>query len=1162
MALNIGELVAYINVDPSRAENKLANFQRKLERTGTGISDRFKSVGDRVSGVGSEVSGVGQDLTRLTAPAGAAALAVGGITAALGWGRLKSIDSAQAQLRGLGYEAEDVERISSQVSSALEGGMMDLGSGTRVAAGALAAGVAEGKELERYIGLVDAAAIGMNATTDETAMIFNRIEGSGKVMRTELDMVEQRMPGFSGAMAKHLGVTSEEFTKMVSDGKVSSDDFMDVMEGFAGGMASEYSKSWEGMVSNTKAYVGMIGQSLLGGVFEQSKDSIAGLIEWLKDPDVQERAAALGESIGSAFTSVVDLVKGAIDWFLQLDGTWQKLILAAGGIAVAIGPVLLIIGKIIGTVGTMISVAGTIFGWITKLSGVFGLVGKAITIVSTAARALWMVLAANPVGLIIAGIVALIAGLVLFFRKTEVGQRIWAKVWGAIKGAALAVWDWVKDTLWPGLLAAWDAISAGAVWLYENGIKPAWEGIQTAISAVADWITGTAWPALQTAWDAIAGAVMWLWQSVIQPAWEGIKLAIAIVVTAVQLYIDLLVWYFDTVLAPVVMWLWRNVIQPAWNGIKTAIGAVVDWFQNTAWPALQAAIDWIGTAFNTMRDWISAAWTFIKDRVIAPVVSWFQNTVWPLIDKVIGWIGMSFEGWKLLIQAVWKFVQDRVIKPVVNWFQNTVWPTFKRVLGYIGDGFEAFKRGLDTVWSFIKDRVIQPVVDWFDKTIQPKLTRVTETITSAFDTMKAGIQKAWDAIKDAARAPVRFVVEDVYNDTLRSTFNGVADKLNLNSKWRLPAARVGFASGGIMPGYTPGRDVHEFYSPTAGRLSLSGGEPILRPEAGRVLGAGWVHGINAAARSGGVNGVQSFLGRGHQEFKSGGIWGRITGAAGSAWDWAKDKASTIAEAVADPAGVLTKLAGKAVDLIPGSGMIRELTAQAGKNVAKAIGEWMSGKTTPAAGSMGSGGSLAWASQLARKYGLTMTSGYRPGARTSSGSLSMHGLNRARDYSNSYGPTPEMMQFALAVLRGSSPTELLYTPLGALNVHRGGRQYPNSGAVARLHNNHVHVAYKRGGILGALDGSVGGYEKGTLSASPGWHMVGEAGPELVRFRGGEQVRTTEETARALGAGLTDEEMERFAQIVAAEVRDGSREGVAAGLSGSASRARSQARMGVL
>lgn len=68
------------------------------------------------------------------------------------------------------------------------------------------------------------------------------------------------------------------------------------------------------------------------------------------------------------------------------------------------------------------------------------------------------------------------------------------------------------------------------------------------------------------------------------------------------------------------------------------------------------------------------------------------------------------------------------------------------------------------------------------------------------------------------------------------------------------------ATGGILPGYTPGRDVHTFVGP-AGALELSGGEAVMRPEWTRAVGPGYVHAANAAARSGGVPGVADFVAR-------------------------------------------------------------------------------------------------------------------------------------------------------------------------------------------------------------------------------------------------------------------------------------------------------------
>jgi hypothetical protein len=44
-----------------------------------------------------------------------------------------------------------------------------------------------------------------------------------------------------------------------------------------------------------------------------------------------------------------------------------------------------------------------------------------------------------------------------------------------------------------------------------------------------------------------------------------------------------------------------------------------------------------------------------------------------------------------------------------------------------------------------------------------------------------------------------------------------------------------------------------------------------------------------------------------------------------------------------------------------------------------------------------------------------------------------------------------------------------------------------------------------------------YQHGTKSAARGWHMVGETGPEMVRFGGGETVRSNFRTRQAMGEG---------------------------------------------
>src|SRR5690606_665984 len=67
-----------------------------------------------------------------------------------------------------------------------------------------------------------------------------------------------------------------------------------------------------------------------------------------------------------------------------------------------------------------------------------------------------------------------------------------------------------------------------------------------------------------------------------------------------------------------------------------------------------------------------------------------------------------------------------------------------------------------------------------------------------------------------------------------------------------------FAKGCILPGYTPGRDVHTVPGPR-GPVGLPGGEAIMRPERTKAVGPRYVHGVNEHARQRGAQGVKQAL---------------------------------------------------------------------------------------------------------------------------------------------------------------------------------------------------------------------------------------------------------------------------------------------------------------
>lgn len=102
---------------------------------------------------------------------------------------------------------------------------------------------------------------------------------------------------------------------------------------------------------------------------------------------------------------------------------------------------------------------------------------------------------------------------------------------------------------------------------------------------------------------------------------------------------------------------------------------------------------------------------------------------------------------------------------------------------------------------------------------------------------------------------------------INNSTNGIKDRrvkihVNADGTVNLPGGTKAsiFAKGGILPGYTPGRDVHYFHSPDGNTIGLSGGEAVMRPEFTRGAGAQWVEEMNYIARTGGPTAVREALG--------------------------------------------------------------------------------------------------------------------------------------------------------------------------------------------------------------------------------------------------------------------------------------------------------------
>ncbi|MGW3663716.1 hypothetical protein [Streptomyces sp. NPDC005141] len=456
-----------------------------------------------------------------------------------------------------------------------------------------------------------------------------------------------------------------------------------------------------------------------------------------------------------------------------------------------------------------------------------------------------------------------------------------------IVGAFLPHMDGISDRMQKvtGKFADWGASLKGSPEFerflgYASDKAPLiWDALKHIAGALLSVATAAAplsGPVLQ-AISLIAQGVQWIADNA-----PWVVLGIYGIVTAMGAWrLATIIWTGVTWLATAAMAAF-NLISMAgpWGWIALAIAGVA-----LAIFLLWKKCDWFREAVQTVWDAIKGAGQAVADWFSGPFVDFFTKTIPGAFHTTLDWV-----------KTHWPWILGALTGPIGL---ATV---------YIIKHWDQIKDGIAGAWGAIKRNVLSPIGTFFTKTIPGWGNTVRDKMIGAFDAARKGIKTAWDKLKAIAKAPIQYVVDIVYNKGIVGVWNKVATAFGAD-----PLQEFHFASGGVMPGYTPGRDVHRFVSPTGGALELSGGEAIMRPEFTRAVGSGFVGAMNSIAKSRGAQGVKAALApvfggsapMGTDttlRYADGGIFGwigsaanKVAGAGSAAWNGIKAGASWLAD---------------------------------------------------------------------------------------------------------------------------------------------------------------------------------------------------------------------------------------------------------------------------
>jgi F0F1-type ATP synthase assembly protein I len=284
----------------------------------------------------------------------------------------------------------------------------------------------------------------------------------------------------------------------------------------------------------------------------------------------------------------------------------------------------------------------------------------------TAAQwALNLAMSANPLGLIVIAIIAVIAAIVLLWRNSETFRSIVTGAFNAVWSAIKFVWNWVKAN-WPLLLA----IITGPI------------GI--AIGLVIRY------------WDQIKAATL--------AAWNFVKASVlAVVGWLVSLFLNftpvgLIIQHWDKLRAATqAAWVWlRTTVSALWQGLVTWVVSRTLSLRDRVVGGVTALRDRAVALFTQARDWVVARATGLRDQTVARVVGLRDRAVAVLTALRDRGVAVASALRDLVVGRAQQ-LRDRVVGAV-----DTL---RSRVIG----AFERARDGVDKAWSKLESVAKRPV---------------------------------------------------------------------------------------------------------------------------------------------------------------------------------------------------------------------------------------------------------------------------------------------------------------------------------------------------------------------------------------------------------------------------------------------------------------------
>lgn len=747
--------------DADRAGGDIEGISRKFGGLKTRMAhegeEAGKSFGRAMSdGVGKSTHNLRNSIAFGAIAGGVAAVTAGAIGSLRGLAReaLSASDATDKFKSTLTFAGLDTKKIDELTKSAREYAdrtVYELSDIQSVTAQLAANNVKGYDKLAEAGGNLNAIAGGNAETFKSVGLVLTQVNGAGKLVTQDWNQIANAIPGASGKIQEALlkaGAFTGNFRDAMAKGQITAEEFnAAILEIGSDPIAVEAAQStatFEGMVGNLQA-------NIRGG--------LADALNALK-PEIGKLFDGLSNFASVAMPKVVDAIKSGVEWFGKIKQAITPAL--ADGIKTAaewfgklkqgIKDNFDVILPLTAAVGAGVAVWAT---W----TGAIKLWTTAIKIATKAKSIFNKVMSASKFMVAGIAIAAVVAGLYVFFTKTETGRKIWKKFvdvvkkgWEAIKEGFSAGVEWIKGK--------WEAFTGGI-----EKVKDAFVGLKDLF--VHGDFTGALWNAFGIEEDApIVDKILSIRETFIN------------VFTTVRDFAVL--WWgqikanfqaaFDTV---------KTIFETGWNLIKDIFA--------TAWLVI---VDIFTGNWSRIPETIANGWNAIKGH--------FSDGMEKIKQIIIEW----GEGLRDRVSSAWGAVQDlfaagfEIVKAkVIEWVANMA-RSFEDMKTQAGEKIHALTESAKRKFVEMKDNIIATVKELPDK-------------------IKGFFAKSGDWLVDAGKNIIGGLLrglkqkfEDVKNwlsdagNAISGVFNGITGSAErqINVHHRHSGGQIpGYKAGGVLP---------------------------------------------------------------------------------------------------------------------------------------------------------------------------------------------------------------------------------------------------------------------------------------------------------------------------------------------------------------------------